>query len=233
MKVVGLDLAGSEKRTTGFCLIDDNLNVVTQALKTDEEIISETLKVTPDVVSIDAPLCLPKGRESLEKRGPPHLRACDRELLKMKIKFFPITLGPMRLLTKRGMKVKEFFESKGLTVIETYPGSIQDILGMPRKQTGLEKLRKALIRYGIRGDVKKKQTTHDELDAITSALVGKMFLEKRNLTELSKSFLGKLLNSTRVECLQVLCPGHNLRPFSELSREIWGTPPYTPLYMGG
>jgi len=130
---------------TGFCIIDENLNVVTQALKTDEEIISETLKVKPNVVSIDAPLCLPKGRESLEKRGPPHLRACDRELLKMKIKFFPITLGPMRLLTERGMKVKEFFESKGLTVIETYPGSIQDILGMPRKRRGLKSSDKHLF----------------------------------------------------------------------------------------
>ena len=39
----------------------------------------------PDVVSIDAPLFLPKGRKSLEQRGPPHLRACDRELLRMKI----------------------------------------------------------------------------------------------------------------------------------------------------
>ena len=40
-----------------------------------------------------------------------------------------------------------------------------------------EKLRRALINYGVKGDVHKTRTTHDELDAITSALVGKMFLE--------------------------------------------------------
>ena len=42
---------------------------------------------------------------------------------------------------------------------------------MPRKQEGLEKLRKALADYAVKGDVHKSEITHDELDAITSALV--------------------------------------------------------------
>lgn len=99
----------------------------------------------------------------------------------MKIKFFPITLGPMRMLTRRGIKLRKVLEAKGLSVIESYPGSIQDILGMPRKQAGLEKLRRALVDYGVKGDVQKSKITHDELDAITSALVGKMFLEENYL----------------------------------------------------
>ncbi len=177
MRVVGLDLAGSPKRTTGFCVLDETLYARTAALHTNQEIISKTVSARPGVVSIDAPLSLPKGRKSLSHRGPPHFRACDLELRRMKIKFFPITLGPMRKLTSRGMKMRKLFEMKGLKVIESYPGSIQDILGMPRKQAGLEKLRKALVEYGVNGDVQKSQITHDELDAITSALVGKMFLE--------------------------------------------------------
>jgi len=177
MKVVGIDLAGSEKQITGFCVLDENLNCRTLALHSDKEIIEETLKEDPDIISIDAPLCLPLGRKSLEQKGPPHLRACDRELLRMKIKFFPITLGPMRKLTKRGIKLKEFFESKGYKVIESFPGAAQDMLGMPRKQCGIEKLRKALIKYGFKGDVEKEKITDDELDAICSALVGKMYLE--------------------------------------------------------
>ncbi len=48
---------------------------------------------------------------------------------------------------------------------------------MPRKQEGLENLRKALIRYGITGDLLQKELSGDELDAITCALVGKLFLE--------------------------------------------------------
>ncbi|MEK6919445.1 MAG: DUF429 domain-containing protein, partial [Thermoproteota archaeon] len=131
MRVIGLDHAGSVKRTTGFCLLD-NLRASTSALHADQEIISKTVSARPDVVSIDAPLSLPRGRRSLSHRGPPHFRACDLELRRMKIKFFPITLGPMRMLTRRGMKLRKILEAKGLDVIESYPGSIQDILGMPR-----------------------------------------------------------------------------------------------------
>lgn len=181
MRVVGIDLAGSEKQITGFCYMDEDLNCKTFAMHSDKEIIEETLKTNPEVISIDAPLCLPKGRKSLEQRGPPHLRACDRELSRMKIRFFPITLGPMRKLTQRGINLKEFFESKGYKVIESFPGSIQDMLGMPRKQEGLERLREALIDYGFKGDVSKEEITDDELDAITSALAGKMFLENNYL----------------------------------------------------
>ncbi len=181
MRIVGIDLAGSPKRTTGFCLLDKKLNSITKVLHTDEEIISETLKANPKVISIDAPLCLPNGRKSLRQRGPPHLRECDKELLRMKIKFFPITLGPMRKLTGRGIKMKNFFELRGYKVIESFPGAAQDILKIPRKQAGLEKLRRSLIKLGFNGDVKKKDITHDELDAITSALVGKFFIEKNYL----------------------------------------------------
>jgi len=75
------------------------------------------------------------------------------------------------------MKLKNNLETRGLKVIESYPGSIQDMLGMPRKQEGLEKLRKALADYGVRATFHKSEITHDELDAITSALVGVMFLK--------------------------------------------------------
>ena len=177
LRIVGLDLAGSETRRTGFCSMDQGLSCRTKVLYTDEEVIRETLSQEPDVVSIDAPLFLPKGRESLEVKGPPHFRACDRELLRMKIRFFPISLGPMRKLTKRGMSLRSVFEESGLRVIESFPGAIQDMLGMPRKQEGLEKLRMALIRYGARGEVNRNDLTGDELDAITCALVGKMLLE--------------------------------------------------------
>ncbi|MEM5829427.1 MAG: DUF429 domain-containing protein [Candidatus Aenigmatarchaeota archaeon] len=177
MKIIGIDLAGSEKQATGFCFMNENLNCETLTLHSDREIIEETLKRDPDIISIDAPLSLPKDRKSLEERRGSHLRACDRELLKMKIKFFPLTLGPMRSLTKRGIKLKKFFERKGYKVIESFPGAAQDLLGIGRKQKGLEKLRKGLMKFGIKGDIEKKKITDDELDAITSALVGKLFLE--------------------------------------------------------
>jgi predicted nuclease with RNAse H fold len=174
---VGIDLAGVETKPTGFCILDKKLRAYTCIVHTDKEIIQEILKVRPKVVAIDAPLALPKGRKSLEKRSNTHFRECDKELLKMGIKFFPITLGPMRTLTKRGIRLRKKLEKRKLKVIEVYPGAIQDMLKIPRKQKGVEKLRKGLIDYGITGDVNKKDITDHELDAITSAIVGKMYVE--------------------------------------------------------
>ncbi|MEM3518736.1 MAG: hypothetical protein QXZ07_06695, partial [Nitrososphaerales archaeon] len=66
-------------------------------------------------------------------------------------------------------------EGKGFKVIEVYPGGAQDMLGIPRKKKGIDELRKGLLKMGIKGISKVK--SHDELDAVTSALVGKMFFE--------------------------------------------------------
>jgi predicted nuclease with RNAse H fold len=175
--VVGLDLAGSPTRRTGFCALDEDLVCRTTVLHSDDEIVDAVMGAAPGVVSIDAPLFLPKGRRSLEDRGPPHFRQCDKELMRMKIKFFPISLGPMRKLTARGMTLRSHFEARDLKVIESFPGAIQDVLGMPRKQRGLEKLRKALLDYGITGDLNKEGITDDELDAVTSAIVGRLYFE--------------------------------------------------------
>jgi uncharacterized protein len=173
--VVGLDLAGSERRDTGFCIMESTMACRTEVLHSDDEIVSKTVAARPQVVSIDAPLFLPLGRPSLEVKGPPHFRECDKELLRMKIKFFPISLGPMRMLTARGMRLRSVFEKQNLEVIESFPGAIQDILGMPRKQAGVAKLEAALRRYGARWKA-RSPLTGDELDGITSALVGLMYV---------------------------------------------------------
>jgi len=174
--VVGLDLAGSERRDTGFCVMESTMACRTEVLHTDDEIVSKTITARPRVVSIDAPLFLPLGRPSLEVKSPPHFRECDKELLRMKIKFFPISLGPMRMLTARGMRLRSVFEKQNLEVIESFPGAIQDILGMPRKQAGVDKLEAALHRYGLRWKA-ESPLTGDELDGITSALVGLMYVK--------------------------------------------------------
>lgn len=174
MKAVGIDLAGAEGRPTGMCSMDGRLRAVTCLLHSDREILRWTAESKPDVVAIDAPLALPRGRESLEKRSDIHLRECDRQLLMMGIKFFPITLGPMRKLTARGMSLKAMLENEGLKVIETYPGAAQDILHIPRKGRGLEELAKGLRLAGVKG--LDGTPSSDELDAITCALVGIMYL---------------------------------------------------------
>ena len=95
----------------------------------------------------------------------------------MHIRFFPISIGPMRMLTTRGMRLRATLEGQGLEVIESFPGAIQDILHMPRKQAGLPLLARALIDYGVGLDRPEGELNGDELDAVTSALVGLQYMK--------------------------------------------------------
>ena len=174
LTVLGIDLAGVPTRPTGICILK-GMSAETTLVYTDEEIVQIAKTHEPAVITIDAPLTLPPGRKTIEDRSGEHLRPCDRELLRRKIKFFPITLGPMRTLTKRGMALKEILQPLGCPVFEVYPGGAQDILGIPRKQKGLAEMKKGHQRLGIRG-LKSKLADH-ELDAVTAAYVGKLFLE--------------------------------------------------------
>lgn len=179
--VVGLDLAGAPTRSTGFCVLRGPSSLETAVLHSDEEILSAVERVRPALVVIDAPLSLPRGRSTIEDRAGPHLRACDRELLRRGIRFFPLTLGPMRLLTVRGIRLRTELEARGLRVLEGYPGGSQDLLGLPRKQAGVARLQRALRRRGLRGDLLRRVLSHDELDAVTIAWVGRMHLRGRGL----------------------------------------------------
>jgi len=182
MRIVGLDLAGSPKRRTGYCLFAGG-RVETRILYADTDILRVLSEDKPEIVAIDAPLSLPFGRccllEECSCRGKAHLRACDKTLLSMKIRFFPITLGPMRLLTTRGMKLAESLAERGIRTIEVYPGAAQDLWGIPRKQKDVEGLRAGLEGVGLCRI--SKGLSHDELDAISCALVGKDVLEGKGL----------------------------------------------------
>jgi len=174
MTVVGLDLAGVEIRPTGFCTFKD-MTAKTCLVYADREILLKIRESSPKIIAIDAPLSLPPGRKTLEERTGAHLRESDRELLKRHIRFFPLTLGPMRKLTERGMRLRRILEADHFTVVEAYPGGAQDVLGVPRKQKGLDKLKAGLEELGIEG--LNSQMSDHELDAVTCAYVGKLFLD--------------------------------------------------------
>jgi len=179
MSIVGLDLAGVESRPTGFCILGD-MKAETALVYTDGEILAKIRESNPRVVAIDAPLSLPPGRKSIEERTDVHLRESDRELLKRGIRFFPVTLGPMRKLTERGISLKRILEAEHFTVIEAYPGGAQDVLGISRKQKGLDNPKAGLGNLGIEG--LNNQMSDHELDAVTCAYVGKLFLEGQAVT---------------------------------------------------
>lgn len=175
MTIVGIDLAGSPKRNTGVCILRGRTITKWATVFSDNEILTFVQNAEPDLIAIDAPLNLPPGRKTMDDRNGEHFRPCDRELLKRGIRFFPITLGPMRALTLRGISLKRRFRRKGFDIVEIYPGAAQDIWGISRKQYGLTRLRKGMEQLGILG--LDRRMNGDELDAVSGAIVGRMFLK--------------------------------------------------------
>jgi len=176
-RVAGIDLAGSPRRPTGYALLRGLRQISARVLSDDTSILEAVEVDAPNLAVIDAPLSLPRGRATIDDRSGPHLRECDRELLRRGIRFFPLTLGPMRMLTTRGLELRHALEARGIPVLEGYPGGSQDVLGIPRKQAGTDVLQRALLRRGLGGVLDRRQLTHDELDAVTIAWTGRLFLE--------------------------------------------------------
>ena len=174
--VAGIDLAGVSHRPTGLCFLCGWL-AQTSLLHSDEDILEAVKDEKPRLVTIDAPLSLPPGRTSIHQKNGEHFRPCDLELRTRKIPFFPITLGPMRQLTERGMSLKLELEKLGFPVVEIYPGGAQDIWKIPRAKKNKERLREGLGQLGVRG--LRKDCTPDELDAATAALVGLFYLQEK------------------------------------------------------
>ena len=176
---VGIDLTGSEKKASGFCILYEN-KAYLYSLKTDEEIISKTLDTKPAIISIDSPLSLPKGRccasDSCECRKYGITRESERILKKRGINVYPCLIKSMQKLTLRGIRLAKIFEENGYQVIESYPGAAQDILRFPRKRVDLRELEIDLMNMGIKPFSDKDIINHDEIDALTSALVGYFYL---------------------------------------------------------
>ena len=179
-KIVGIDLSGSEKkRNTGWALLEGR-KVEAILLQTDEEIIETTMKAAPDLISIDSPLSLPTGRDctkdSCQCRKFGITREAERILRHRGVYVYPSLIQSMQSLTERGIRLKKEFEKRGVAVIESYPGAAQDILRIIRKRVSLEDLKQGLEDIGLKGEFVKGDISHDELDAITSALVGYFYL---------------------------------------------------------
>jgi len=175
---LGVDLAGSEKRNTGISFVENN-TIVTCIIRNEKELFEIMKKF--QFIYIDAPLTLPHGRSSLEVKNEHHFRECDLLLRKRGIKFFPITLGPMRMLTQRGMRLRERLSKLGKEVYEVFPGAFYDVFGVKRKDRNtIQALYKTLSSFfGL--SLKVDYPSQDELDAIACLFTG--FFHKLNLAE--------------------------------------------------
>lgn len=177
--VAGIDLVSSEEKESGFCLLTGN-RAETSRIKSDEEMISLIIDSGANLVSIDSPLSIPVGRTTFWDDDPMRhqygiTRECERTLKKRGISSYPCLIPSMQKLTCRGMGLAEKLRKLGIPVIESYPGAAQDIMNIPRKQAGLQYLAEGLKDFGIVGNFLQIQVSHDELDAITSAIVGLFF----------------------------------------------------------
>lgn len=178
-RIVGIDLAGSEKRRSGWALLQGK-HVKTKLLNADSDIIEATIDAEPDLISIDSPLSLPKGRDCTKDtcacRRFGIMREAERILRRRGVYVFPSLIRSMQSLTERGIRMRTIFENRGFAVIESYPGAAQDILRIIRKKVSREDLEQGLANVGLTGEFVKRNSSHDELDAITSALVGYFYL---------------------------------------------------------
>jgi len=178
-KVVGIDLRASDARKSGMALMKGEL-VETGLVEKDGEIVDLMLKWKPNLISIDSPLSLPKGRDCVsdacECRKFGITRECERILRRRGINVFWCLIQSMQGLTERGMKLAQQLQELGFNVIESYPGAAQDILGITRKKVSTTELKQGLIDFGLCGEFVDSKITHDEMDAITSALVGYFYL---------------------------------------------------------
>ncbi|MEM6406524.1 MAG: ribonuclease H-like domain-containing protein, partial [Pseudomonadota bacterium] len=178
--IIGIDLVSTEERESGYCILTGN-TAKTYRIKTDQEMIDIAQQNNVSLVSIDSPLSIPQGRTDYFDNDPKRTefgitRLCERQLKKRGINSYPALIPSMQKLTKRGVELAGKFRASGIPVIESYPGAAQDIMSIPRKQAGLKYLTDGIAEFGIQGDyITDASISHDELDAITSAIVGHFY----------------------------------------------------------
>lgn len=183
-KILAIDLSASSGNETGIAFLHEG-QIETATLHTDAEIVGFAERRGATLIGIDAPLSLPAGRKDIEVRDGNHFRECDLQLRKLGIRFFPVTLGGMRKLTKRGMELKRRLEDgakKGAgranpkrkpEVVEIFPGASFDMLGIPRKNVG--ETNEFLSSFGC-----KAKTVH-ESDAAIGAYTLLLYAQKKAL----------------------------------------------------
>ena len=172
-KVIGIDLTAGDK-ATGIALLNE-CSVETCSLFSDEEILAYITKNSPRIVSIDSPLGLPGGGTEIDPEAG-IVRVAEQDLSSIGVPAYPALIDSMQNLTLRGIRLRRIISDlpHKPVVIESYPGAAQDILSIPRKQQGLDLLREGLRRLGLTGPGLETRS-HDEMDAITSAIVGRYF----------------------------------------------------------
>ena len=144
MRILGIDLAAKETNPTGICIFED-WRAECRTVKSDEEILEIVRAVRPDLIVVDAPLSI---SENAWRDG-------EEALLRMGKRPLPLTMGSMRELAERAVKLKKHWKVK---TIETFPSAFRP------KILDVKMVRKII-------GIKNKH----ERDALLCALVGRRY----------------------------------------------------------
>lgn len=186
----GIDLASAPEygakryNRVGLAALGPDLRVVSlEAGRLDDDrIMAFVAETEAGVVAIDAPLSLPAGRccarDDCQCARLGRVRVIDRACMALGLRPFPALIPSMRGLTLRGIALKARLEGTGVTVIEVFPGAVQDMLGLPRKQGGAQRLLVGLRRLGICG-LDDVRADGDLLDALTAAYMAQLYRQGR------------------------------------------------------
>lgn len=120
--VIGIDLAGSDKNRSGFCVIKEEFgqkDIKSKTIFTDEEILQEISAIKPTLIAIDAPLTN-KLRD----------RKCDLEM--RKYGSLSLKLPGMQMLAKRGFNLASKIKEMNYPVIEVFPKATEKIMGIEK-----------------------------------------------------------------------------------------------------
>ena len=165
--IIGIDLAGVEKNPTGWALWKNKV-ISTCHLYENQEILEHLTKFEPTLIAVDAPLSLPK-------KGT--MRKADREMYRHGYPVFPPRFPAMEKLTLRAMKITRQIKREGLHIIEVHPTSTRKALKIPAKDW--EQIQNIFIHMGLKGDMETRVLTPHEIDSVTSALTGYLYLREK------------------------------------------------------
>ncbi|AEG19099.1 DUF429 domain-containing protein [Methanobacterium paludis] len=198
MKILGIDLAGKPENPTGISILNVSndlkiLDIKFDVFYEDEEILKKTDLISPSLITIDAPLSLPKGGCCLSKdcscsKVGGHFREAERKIRKYG-SVLPLTFRGMRMLTERGIGLSNRLKGK-YKVIEVHPRTVQKVLGFDDLYRDLSKYFK--LPDGV---------TEHELDAALTAITG-LFYIKNCYMEFGDPEEGTIILPKNVNCLK-------------------------------
>ncbi|MEN2998989.1 MAG: DUF429 domain-containing protein [Acidilobaceae archaeon] len=165
--VGGLDLAASERRCSGFALLNFAARELerVRCLFSDEQIVEELTGSGATVVAVDAPLA-----------ETPLMRELDRKLISMGFRVLPPSFGAMKELTRRAWRLSQRLSP--LELIETHPRSAL-------RSARVSSVEELVERLGLSARLHLGSLGRDEKDAVVAAAVAFCYLSRSCVLEVA------------------------------------------------